>query len=567
MLVDFGLAKIIRGSQATTTGARGLTPGYSPPEQYGSARTDHRSDIYALAATLYAALTGTPPEDGLARAMAQSSLTRVRDHNPKINDSVAIAIERALEVQPDDRFQTAGEFKDALLATGESATIIQGAPAGGMIVTPPPTEFVDQADRLVEEMEDSFRSGVQSTISDTVSTPEPKTRRGWLSCVLALGAVGIIGVVGFGLAYLLAPDFLSTFIGTQSTDVVATDVVAQVPSQTVTLAPPTATLVPLPTNTEMAVIPADTLAPTDTPYPTETPTLAATPMGGGGQIAFASDRVGGLPQIWMVNLDGSNPTQVTDIRDGACQPDWSPEGTRLVFISPCAGNKVTYNGSALFLVNADGSGLVPLPSAPGGDFDPDWSPDGEKIAFTSVRDNNRPQIWVFDLASNQASTLSNSKSSDFQPDWSPDGTKIVFVTTRTGATQLWYMDASGRPWDEFSRSNDFVNTHPIWSPTGDFIMFIQNTQSGRIPWFQVAYWEDGGPQRGFREFTVNEDYLAPRRDPGYSPDGFWIVFESNPEGPNHDIFIMTANGTGVQQVTTDPANDFDPAWRPMRPHP
>src|SRR5512133_636417 len=57
-LVDFGLAKTMQGSQATTTGARAMTPGFSPPEQYGTARTDQRSDIFSLGATLYAALTG-----------------------------------------------------------------------------------------------------------------------------------------------------------------------------------------------------------------------------------------------------------------------------------------------------------------------------------------------------------------------------------------------------------------------------------------------------------------------------------------------------------------------------
>ncbi len=48
LLVDFGLAKLQVGNQETTSGARAMTPGYSPPEQYGSSRTDSRSDIYAL---------------------------------------------------------------------------------------------------------------------------------------------------------------------------------------------------------------------------------------------------------------------------------------------------------------------------------------------------------------------------------------------------------------------------------------------------------------------------------------------------------------------------------------
>ena len=58
-LVDFGLAKANAGAhKVTTTGARAMTPGYSPPEQYGTARTDSRSDIYSLGATLFAAETG-----------------------------------------------------------------------------------------------------------------------------------------------------------------------------------------------------------------------------------------------------------------------------------------------------------------------------------------------------------------------------------------------------------------------------------------------------------------------------------------------------------------------------
>ena len=60
-LVDFGLAKLVKEGQATTTGARAMTPGYSPPEQYGTARTGPRTDIYSLGATLYAALTWRHP--------------------------------------------------------------------------------------------------------------------------------------------------------------------------------------------------------------------------------------------------------------------------------------------------------------------------------------------------------------------------------------------------------------------------------------------------------------------------------------------------------------------------
>jgi serine/threonine-protein kinase len=60
-LVDFGIAKVLRAGNRTQAGARAVTPGYSPPEQYGTAPTDQRSDIYALGATLYFAVTGRVP--------------------------------------------------------------------------------------------------------------------------------------------------------------------------------------------------------------------------------------------------------------------------------------------------------------------------------------------------------------------------------------------------------------------------------------------------------------------------------------------------------------------------
>ncbi len=71
VLVDFGLAKVLEESGSTTTGAKAMTPGFSPPEQYGAGRTDPRTDIYALAATLYTALTASIPEDSLERAMGR----------------------------------------------------------------------------------------------------------------------------------------------------------------------------------------------------------------------------------------------------------------------------------------------------------------------------------------------------------------------------------------------------------------------------------------------------------------------------------------------------------------
>ena len=134
-LVDFGLAKIVHGRETTSTGARAMTPGYSPPEQYGTARTDHRSDVYSLGATLYSALTSQLPEDALARAMGQAKLTPIVKHNPKISHDLAQVIEKCLSVRPDERYQSAEILRQDLLnarSTTRRKTPIE------LVLSPPP---------------------------------------------------------------------------------------------------------------------------------------------------------------------------------------------------------------------------------------------------------------------------------------------------------------------------------------------------------------------------------------------------------------------------------------------
>ncbi len=113
-LVDFGLAKVYDPDQHTTIGARGVTPGYAPPEQYGQERTDARSDVYSVGATLYAMLCGQAPPDALQLLVRKEGLIPVRHLNPAVSPHVDAAVTRAMQPALDDRFQTAAAFRAAL---------------------------------------------------------------------------------------------------------------------------------------------------------------------------------------------------------------------------------------------------------------------------------------------------------------------------------------------------------------------------------------------------------------------------------------------------------------------
>jgi Tol biopolymer transport system component len=567
-LVDFGLAKVVMGSQATTTGARAMSPGYSPPEQYGSARTDPRTDIYSLGATLYAALTATLPEDGLARAMDNAGLTPIRQHNPKVSRRLAGVVEKAMAVRSNERFQSAEEFKQALLSYSPRTQRLEGM----IVVEPPPRS--EEPD--IKEPPDKPITGRRETSAPPPPPPRPRRKLGrWLplACLLLLAALAAAFWKPIRAALAPAPPSPTprATATAEATEIAASPqasaTAAPAPVNTPTPTPSaTATSAPLlaatPTATGAPVLPA---TPSQTPIPTlalpptQTPEPTATPLGGGyGQIAFASAR-SGAPQIFVMEADGSSPRQATNLPDGACQPDWSPDGLRIVFVSPCLERTDLYPNSSLFIVNADGSGLTALPTVPGGDFDPAWSPDGGRIAFTSLRDGHT-QIYVLNLADLTATRL-NATGSDIQarqPAWSPGGAQIVYTVRRLGVLQIWVMSDAGRGAAQLVRSgSDYWDYLPAWSPDGATILFTQSGGKQALGWLMSIRYDE----RESRDASYLQNGLF-AADAGFSPDGLRLAFESS-DGVNYDIYGMGVDGKGRARLTTDPAMDFDPDWRPI----
>lgn len=577
-LVDFGLAKVLHGSQATTTGARAMTPGYSPPEQYGTARTDPRTDIYSLGATLYAALTGIIPEDGLARAMDNTQLTPLRKRNGKVTRRFAAAIEKAMGVDPADRYQTAEDFKSALLG---SKTKTQKLPDEFVMQPLPPEALENRKQNAAKKSKPAvdFKSLNSQASEDElpVFKPRRKKRKGrrLLSVVLLsvlLVSAAIVAVVRFR-PDLVPPEIVNAF-GQLSTIQIPflfpTNTAGSLSTPTVTLFPTGESLTTVTLESSTA-LDTPTVSSTQTPQPEvatptpdDTPIPVATLMGGGtGQLVFASS-VPGLPQLFLSNADGTGLTQLTNMEHGACQPSWSPDGSQLVFISPCERRaeffETAYRESSLYVINVDGTGLKNLTTVPGSDFDPAWSPDGTRIAFTSVRDGYK-QIYVLDVNSLAITRLTNTGADieSSQPAWSPDGNSIIYTVKRVGAYQVWTMTDTGQENVQLVRSGqslwDFL---PVWSPDGKTVFFNQRWRNPTRPWLMKMNYED------LELEPVRLNFPLPIEDVEFSPDGLWLVFEGMDSGSNRDIYFMTVAGSGRTRLTTDPGVDFDPAWRPIQ---
>jgi serine/threonine-protein kinase len=124
ILIDFGLAKLQQQSGPTMTAAQGVSPGFAPPEQYmAKGRTDARTDIYGLGATLYACLTGKDPPEAPGRLLAQTGagsggmrLMPVRRLYPSVSEATDRLVQKALELSPNNRQQSAGQLREELQA-------------------------------------------------------------------------------------------------------------------------------------------------------------------------------------------------------------------------------------------------------------------------------------------------------------------------------------------------------------------------------------------------------------------------------------------------------------------
>ena len=553
-LVDFGLAKVFQGNQATTTGARAMTPGYSPPEQYGTARTDTRTDIYSLGATLYAALTGVIPEDGLARAMDNAQLTPLRKRNPDVSRHLAAAIEKAMEVDPSDRFQSADDFKVALL---NSKSLTQQL-LGTYTVAPPPSEAERKSDpskRAANALTHSEPLGEHAFVSPRKKQleRERRNRRSLIGVLLAILAVGILGAMFF------LPNLMPAL---------AQKIFPFLPPANITVVPtenvPVTQIVPIQNTIDATATPD--VVPTLT-KPVASPVNLAvipTPIGADYlQIVYASTRTG-VAQIYLTNLLSDQAIAVTNMPGGACQPSWSPDGTRLVFISPCNIKKDTYQGSSLYIINADGSGLQPIPTAPGGDFEPAWSPDGQYIAFTSLRDGYM-QVYSYRIADGDIRRLVKTAINKpaRQPSWSPNSRQIVYAYQRVATYELWLMNSLGSNEKQLFVSGDVLsNQYPVWSPDGNYILFSQRSETEfTFPNLFSIKIGDSNPALQIKMGLLSVE------DVDYSPDGIWIAYESGGDRGYH-VFYSTPSGANQARITEDVTfDDFDPAWRPIKKAP
>ncbi len=268
------------------------------------------------------------------------------------------------------------------------------------------------------------------------------------------------------------------------------------------------------------------------------------------RIVFYSDRDGSA-EIYTMNADGSDPRRLTSNRFSDTSPVWSPDGSRIAFISnrndPDANTCFPDCYEQLYVIDAGGGNEDRLLETDFSTLHPDWHPDGTKLSF-DTEFNLKGNVYVFDVDGSELRLLIED---GFWADWSPDGSQIAFASARDGNVEIYVANADGTGQKRLTQ-NTRLDYFPAWSPDGRSIAFSTLEE-------QQIYVIDanGGDERQLTHRGLNED-------PAWSPDGAWIAFQSARDG-NFEIYrlrVEDALGEAVveQRLTHGSGDDYWPDW-------
>jgi serine/threonine protein kinase len=569
-ILDFGLAKPTHAGKTvtaapvdrtatiavdllTTPGTSAGTPGYMSPEQAKGDDLDARTDLFSLGVVLYEMATGKVPFDGKTSAVVMAAILHQAPAPPSnVNPAVPAALEqiilKALEKDPDTRYQSAADMRADLK-------------------------------RLKRDTE-SGRSGVVTSVQPAIVK---KTVR-W-KLILPI-VVGFAGVAALLMTRPLPPPRVLRTV--QITD------------------DRRAERMPVVTDGGRVYFTSRSADGHDEQWQVSSHGGQPIPLPGSLKAAFVVDlspdrsellviRDSGpftSSQLWAEPLLGGSPRRLGNIAasGGAA---WSPDGQQIVYT----------NGSQLGIVRSDGTGDRPLAVLPNNAYLPRWSPDGAAVRFTVSGGAASDSIWEVAADGSHVHRLfPGIRDPHCCGVWTPDGKYFVFQAFSGGTSTIWavreksgFLRRAGQePVQLTTGPTNLV--YPAASPDGKrlyvtgvqmrYELAILNKVSNQFqPYLdgvsaqdvdfsrdgtRVAYmaypeqtlWSSS-PDGGNRVQLTFAPLQA--RLPRWSPDGKQIAFFGAASGQPNRVYVIPADGGEAQRITNGEAGqagDADPSWSP-----
>ncbi|MGB8460053.1 MAG: CehA/McbA family metallohydrolase [Candidatus Acidiferrum sp.] len=269
-----------------------------------------------------------------------------------------------------------------------------------------------------------------------------------------------------------------------------------------------------------------------------------------------------LPQIDLPHPYYFRELYLPQLTNGPSSVAWSPDSQEVVY--SMAGS--------LWRQQIDSKTAQQLTDGPGYDYQPDWSPDGRSVVYVSYQ-KDAMELWLLDLDSGKSQQLTSGGAVNVEPRWSPEGKRIVFVSTSYNKRfHIFRADVNGGKLENVVRLTGETKSdlpryyysafdteiNPVWTRDGTEILFVSNR--GHIHGTGGFWRMKAEPGATAREVHYEETNWNAR--PDFSPDGSRMIYSSYLGGQWHNLWMMPANGGDAFPLSYNGWDSTNIRWSP-----
>ncbi len=278
------------------------------------------------------------------------------------------------------------------------------------------------------------------------------------------------------------------------------------------------------------------------------------------KIAAVRSMSGSKKELFIMDWNGKNKTQVSFHRSTALSPSWSKDGDYIAYTAFLYRKSTKKRSGSLILYNRQNQTRRIVSKKAGAHLGSDFLPDGKHILLSLFMGRGYMDIAKMSLRDGKIKplTFGPSGSINVEPVAHPRGRSILFSSDRGGKVRIYSMSGRGKNIRPITWHGSY-NSTPAWSPDGKQVVFAGRS-GGRFDIFIMN--PDGSNLRRLTGFKKPNGRWADHESPSFAPDGQHIVFTSNRTG-KYQLYIMNLSGYQITRITTDKHNYKSPKWSPL----